>query len=403
MRNKRFRTLACRRPARGFIRGLRASRYGPASMITPGIRPSPAALRLLQHELRNPLTGILGMTELLSDSRLPGEQHTCLLALKESGRQLQRLIEAMNSVGRTARIEPIDGLLFVEQIVRAHWPAALRQGIGLYLLFDPQLSESWQTDPVILRQLIDNLLANAIKFTHRGYVLLQVSGMEQNLAGASGVLLKVFDTGIGVLPSDRRRIYSECGQGSGGIQRNYGGSGLGLSVCRRAAAALGGSIDHRSEAGGGTCFRVMLPGIVDAKTRRSPLLRPALLGGLRSRLALEEPMNRVAAQWLQRMNIQAAAIEMDQIHHVPEDCDFILCDSKRIDASGHGFKAAAALGGGLLLSRFIPPVTVKNTARSRGIQFLALPRPLLHSNLEPLVFQVAMARALCHSGVERGT
>jgi len=131
-------------------------------------------------------------------------------------------------------------------------------------------------------------------------------------------------------------------------------------------------------------------------------LRPALLGGLRSRLALEEPMNRVALNWLKRMQIQAAPIEMEQIHHVPEDCDFILCDSKRIDASAHGLKTAAAFDGGLLLTRFIPPDTLKKPARSQDVLFRVLPRPLLHSNLEPLVFQVAMTRALYRSGMERG-
>ncbi len=398
MRGKTFRVLKPRRPVRRVIGGLSRTRAGFTSRRLPARWVRSTGMNLLWHELRTPLTGILGMSALLSDARLAGEQQQFVLALQASGRQMGRLVERMRtaeSVLNLAGPEPVNGLKLLEQVIRAHWPAAMDKGIGLYLVFDHRLVENWYSDGACLRQLLDNLLANAIKFTQRGHVLVEAHPAEPDQHGKRGIELQVRDTGIGIAHSDGRRIYSIREQGSGDVAQQYGGSGLGLFVCERITQLLGGSVQHRSNTGG-TCFKVVLPGIVEPAHDTSHRLHPALLSGLQCQLGLAQPVGLVVTHWLRRIGVQVRFMARQKLRQLPDQCDAVICDSELVDSSIGGLQGAAGFGRPVLLSRYFPSAAM-GWEDEPGIHALELPQPILQSNLAPLMLQLALQRAKCET------
>ena len=395
MRGRTFRVLKPWPPVRRLICGLSRHRAGFTSRRLPARLVQSTGMNLLRHELRTPLTGILGMSALLRESRLAGEQQQFVLALQASGRQMERMVERMGTAGSAvtlAGLEPVNGLKLLDQVMRAHWPAAMDKGIGLYLAFDHRLAENWYSDAACLRQLLDNLLANAIKFTHRGHVLVEAHSTEPDQHGKWGIELRVRDTGIGIARSDGRRIYSIREQGSGDVVQRYGGSGLGLFVCTRITELLGGSVQHRSDSGG-TCFKVVLPGVVEPAHDTSPCLHPALLSGLQCQLGLGQPVSRVVTHWLRRIGVQVRFMPRQKLGQIPDQCDAVICDSDLIDSSIGGLRVAAGPSRPVLLSRYFPPAAAE-WDDGHGIRALELPQPILQSNLAPLMLQLALQRAM---------
>jgi len=396
MRGKTFRVLKSRRPVRRLICGLSRNRAGFISRRRSARAIQSTGMDLLRHELRIPLTGILGMSGLLRNSRLAGEQRQLVLALQASGRQMERLVERMltaEPVVSLTRVEAVNGLKLLDQVMRAHGPAAMDKGIGLHLVFDHRLAENWYSDVACLRQLLDNLLANAIKFTHRGYVLVEARSAGPDPHGKGGIELQVRDTGIGIARSDGRRIYSIREQGSADVVQRYGGSGLGLFVCERITGLLGGSVQHRSEAGGGTCFKVVLPGIADPAHNTAHRLRPALLAGLECQLGLGQPVSRVVTHCLRRIGVKVSSMGKQKLRQLPGRCDAVICDSRRIGFPLGGLQSAAGSGRPVLLSRYFPSAAM-GWEDEHGIRALELPQPILQSNLEPLLLQLALQRAM---------
>ena len=400
MNRRTFRALGSRCPARRLVRSLSKDRAEFSTHRRLTGRMQCSRMKLLRHELRTPLTGILGMSELLQKSGLAGEQRDLLKALQDSGRQMETLLRRMarpppaTGVGGAVRPGTVNGLQLLERAVRAHWPAALKKDIGLYLVFDHRLPEYWHSDAVCLRQLLDNLLANAVKFTHRGHVLLYARRAGRERHGRFDVELQVRDTGIGVVDGASRRIYSIREQGNANVSRCYGGSGLGLFVCERITAALGGSVWHQTDSVGGSCFTARLPGIAKSAHGTMHRLRPALLTGLRCQLGLSNPLNRVLTLWLRRMDIQASRIGRHKLQRVPDGCDLVICDPDRVAASVHGVQTGAGHGRPvLLLSRdFLP--AANGSGSEHKVRVLELPQPILHSNLEPLMLRLALQRAM---------
>ncbi|HLF31085.1 MAG TPA: HAMP domain-containing sensor histidine kinase [Xanthomonadales bacterium] len=357
------------------------------------------SLSLLRHELRTPLVGMLGMSELLLKSGLNGEQRHLLLALEESGRQMQRLVDRMGARDRAyidtslAPNKPFDGLRFMEQIVRAHWPAASAKGIDLLLSFDCHLPVQWISDPCYLRQALDNLLANAIKFTHCGFVLVEARRWGGAGSGPCGLELRLTDTGIGIAPEDSRRIYSVHEQGGGEVAHLYGGSGLGLAVCQELAARLGGRLQHESIHSGGVCFKMSLPRIAQAAAAEADQLRPRLLAELKCRLALGDPLNGVVQNLLGRMGVAVDCVEDRMQHTLSGQIDALFCHSARIAEPSWNVQAFGAKSRPLLLWRECVN-GVSGPGREREFKAVALPQPILRSNLEPLLLQLILQRKL---------
>ena len=409
MQGKTFSALKSRRPARLRIRSVLRNRAQFSTHQLLSRRSRFSRLSLLRHELRTPLAGIQGMSELLLASGLAGEQQGFVLALQESGRQLESLIERMTanlSAGRYGHAitrVPFNGLQFLEQVIRAHWPAAVKKGIGLHLAFDHRLAESWHSDAACLRQLLDNLLSNAIKFTHRGFVLVDAHPKRLAHSGKDDIELWVSDTGIGIAGLHDRRIYSAGVQGGEDVHRRYGGAGLGLFICKRITALLGGSVRHRPSPAGGTCFRVVIPGMADTAANTPRRIRPSLLAGLRCRLELGTPFDRVVAEWLRRMGVQVNCFSNHDADQLPGGCDFAISDSGDVALPARETQAGQGKGRPVMLLPQFPQGTAEDTDSPHRSGVLELPQPILMSNLEPLIMRFALQRALAGKMQVRGS
>lgn len=286
----------------------------------PSTRPN-QSMAILGHELDNVLNGLLGMARLLRESGLNPEQDRWSRAIEQSGRQMLRLVSAFRAddqvrdqgppdePGTTDPLppglahRPLDGIDLLEQAVLSQAPLAARQGNRLLLTVDPELPQVWHGDTCRLRQLLDNLLGNANKFTSGGEILLQAA---RGPAGAGEtdrrLLLAVTDSGPGVEAAAAARIFDAWAQGSERTRLVYGGSGLGLFVCRQAVRAMGGSIALSSPPGGGARFEVGLPGLLQGNGQ-PPVPLTRILQRLSCRLDLAEPLATSVAGWLIRLGV----------------------------------------------------------------------------------------------------
>lgn len=235
-----------------------------------------AFLADLGHELRTPLTGVLGMTELMLHEPLPAEQRERAETVLRAGQHLLRLV---NDTLDLARIEagrlPLDDAPFVLQALLADVgrllrPQAEAKGLQLDLRVAPGLPPRFFGDEARLRQMLLNLGSNAIKFTAQGHVRLAVE------AHAGGLRFSVEDTGIGLDAAEQQRLFQRFTQAEGEqTRRRYGGLGLGLSISRELARAMGGELGLESRKGEGSRFHIDLP--LSAVAEEAPPL-PTLSG-----------------------------------------------------------------------------------------------------------------------------
>lgn len=209
----------------------------------------------MSHEIRTPMNAMLGMAELLNETTLSGEQRRYVSAFHTAGRTLLRILNDVLDLSRieSGRIdlhfETIQLSEFLEGMAAIHEPAFSARGIEFRREIAPGIPERLQTDGARLSQILSNLLSNAAKFTDRGRVALSVARAP---GGAQPRLqFTVSDTGVGIPPEDLERIFERFRQG--GRQRR-GGAGLGLSIARELARALGGDLTAQSVPGQGSVF-----------------------------------------------------------------------------------------------------------------------------------------------------
>ncbi len=219
---------------------------------------------VMSHEIRTPLTTVMGMADLVAAEELPERTRTYVQAIQASGRHLLAIV---NDVLDLSRIEAVGLTLeeadfqVVDLLEQVHWlmaPAAAERGIDLFFDADIEPGTIVRGDSTRLRQVLLNLVSNAVKFTPSGHVRVEV---RHRPAGPDRLLLQVQveDTGIGI-PEDRQaRLFLKFSQVSDRTERHYGGSGLGLAICRRLVEAMGGGIGVESHPGKGSRFWFEVP------------------------------------------------------------------------------------------------------------------------------------------------
>jgi PAS domain S-box-containing protein len=223
-----------------------------------------AFLATMSHEIRTPMNGVVGIVDVLRQSSLTPYQRDLADTINDSAFALLRIIEDVLDFSKieagqmTLESEPVPLRRLVESVCDGLRAGAASRAVSLNVSIDPDLPEWIQSDPVRLRQILNNLLDNAIKFSASSTQAGQVGLWVEAVPGEC-LQLRVSDNGIGMTPEVLSRIFQPFVQAEASTTRRYGGTGLGLSICRRLTNLFGGWTEVESEPGQGATFTVTLP------------------------------------------------------------------------------------------------------------------------------------------------
>jgi len=293
----------------------------------------------MSHEIRTPLNGVIGLAQALGRTELRDDQREMLDLMQSSSRMLLTLLGDILDLARieSGRLsledEPFELKAAVHEAADLYRASAAAKGLALIVDVCDDCPPWLRGDEVRLKQIMCNLVSNAVKFTEAGLIKLEAH-CGPDVAGVPGLRVAVSDTGIGFGPDQRERLFGRFEQADGAITRRYGGSGLGLSICRQLAEMMGGDLDAESEPGGGSTFLLSLPLRAAEAPSQVPtdLAEAAETAGSATRVLLadDHPTNRKVVELI----LATAGVRLTSVENGQEavdayrtgDFDLVLMD-----------------------------------------------------------------------------
>jgi signal transduction histidine kinase/CheY-like chemotaxis protein len=292
-----------------------------------GTRAKSQFLANISHELRTPLNGMLGTAQLLADNTLPPTAASYVQTLLSSGNNLLAIINDLLDLAKIEagklglELSDCEPVQVVEEAVEHFCSSAQAKRISL--LVEAHTLRSVRCDPLRLRQVLWNLIGNAIKFTSRGYVRIAV---RERKGASPGIAFEIADSGIGIPEARAKDLFTPFEQADPSVTRTYGGTGLGLAICKRLITSMGGEIGLRSEVGKGSTFWFVLP-TAPAIHSAQPAL-PASNRPLAVCVLGDKQVRDVLAANLEWLGYHAAAFgDIQQARALGDPASFLVCDA----------------------------------------------------------------------------
>ena len=292
-------------------------------------------LSVLSHEVRTPLNAVIGYSDLiLEEGGLSPDHQSSITAIRRAGHQLLRMLNDMLDFTKleAGRVE-VDPQSFelmgvIAEVLETATPEAVRKGLEITVEPVGQMPERMISDGPKLRQILINLVFNAVKFTTQGGVHI-VLEFNRKPGGKSGnLMIMVEDTGIGICPEVRDRLFKPFSQGDASVTRKFGGTGLGLAISRHMATACGGDLSECSPGKGGACFVLTLPVEADGDEK---LAQPALEAHHAGKHVLLLSRNPISESFL-RDHLRKAGLRCLSVQDLPQtQPDLVLLDEPAKD------------------------------------------------------------------------
>ncbi len=264
-------------------------------------RSRSAFLATMSHEIRTPLNGVLGMAELLARSPLSAEQNEHVATILRSGRSLMAILNDVLDYSKFERgqlvleREPCDLFVLLEDLALLATDRLKDKPVAFELCIDASVPEVILSDETRLRQILENLISNAAKFTDEGRIALTVTVADGNLA------MKLADSGIGIREADLPKLFERFSQADSSITRRFGGTGLGLAISKLLCEAMGGTITVTSSPGRGSTFTTRVPCVTHQQHLGKPRVAVLPLTGGTS------GQQEAVARFLERWNVSVQA------------------------------------------------------------------------------------------------